>query len=265
MSESENHTDSRLRYGWLVVALLMGAASYFAQRAASGEAAREMSRQMARQGATSLALESAREATTLDPLSSRVWTWLGAVQRGNGDEIGSEDSFTRATMLNVQSATPWRAWANNRGANNTSSSASSTTELWNRAVQNAPRETVIRMERAQFLLRQNANDMTALADLETIVRSRDEPYGRYPALADFVNLDFARASLVLAQRAIQNGNRKRALELTTSSLQEIARARTKLEGQRALSQYSDNEDLQPPTDLDELQTQFEILKKKAQS
>ena len=265
LSQSESRGESRLRYGWLVVALLMGAASYFAQRVSGGEEAREMSKQMARGGAPSLALESAREATQMDPLSSRTWSWFGAVQRGNGDEAGSENSFARATNLNAQSAVPWRAWAYNRGANETSSTRSSTTELWNRAVQNAPRETAIRLERAQFLLKKNPNDATALADLETIARARDEPFGRYPALADFVNLDFARASLPLAQRALKSGNLQRAAELTMRSLAEISLARSKIDNQRALSQYNDNEDLQPPTDLNELETQFEILKQKAQS
>lgn len=265
LSQSESRSDSRLRYSWLVVALLMGAASYFAQRVASGENAREISKQMARQGAASLALDSAREATQIDPLSSRAWSWLGVVQRGIGDEFGSEDSFTRAAILNPQSTTPWRSWANNRGAGNITKSASSTVELWNLAVQNAPRETAIRLQRARFLLAKNVNDATAIADLQTIVRARDEPYGRYPALADFVNLDFARASLPLAQHELQKGNRQRVVELATRSLSEITLARTKIEGQRATSQYIDNEDLQPPTDLDELQTQFEILKKKAQS
>jgi tetratricopeptide (TPR) repeat protein len=234
----------------------MGASSYFAQRVAGGEEARDASWQAARNGSAGLALELATEATQLDPLSSRTWSWLGVVQRGNGDSASSEASFERATQLNPQSATPWRSWATNRGDDAASSTRLPTAELWNRTVNNAPRETETRLERARWLLSKDANDATAIADFETIVRERDEPYGRYPALTDLDNLDFARASLPLAQGALLRGDKEKAALLSRRALDDIAKARPKLARQKEMAETSDDTHLRPPTDLDELTAQF---------
>jgi hypothetical protein len=69
-SQAENEHSpelvrSALRFWWLAVVLLLGAASWLAQRAASGEDARIASDQFARTGAATMALQSAREATAV--------------------------------------------------------------------------------------------------------------------------------------------------------------------------------------------------------
>jgi hypothetical protein len=67
------------------------------------------------------------------------------------------------------------------------------------------------------------------------VRLRDAPYGRYPALADLVNLDCARASIPLARRALQSGNKAAARQLIDRSLIEVKTARDKEEYWRQIN------------------------------
>ena len=52
----------------------------------------------------------------------------------------------------------------------------------------------------------------------------DAPYGRYPALADQVNLDFARGVALLAPHLKRNGQAPRARKLSERALKDVARA-----------------------------------------
>jgi hypothetical protein len=90
---------------------------------------------------------------------------------------------------------------------------------------------------------------------------RDAPYGRYPALADLVNLDFARASILLARRALQGGNTTAARQLIDRSLNEVRAAREKEEYWRMINAASPGGgDINDTQDLDEIEAQLNALK-----
>ncbi|HVF85342.1 MAG TPA: O-antigen ligase family protein, partial [Abditibacteriaceae bacterium] len=194
---------SRLRWGWLVVVLVAGAFSWVAQRAASGEDARDESERAQRSGNATMALQNARDAIGFDPLSSRLWLRLAQAQLvqargGSGDFAGAENAFARATQLNPQNNVAWRLWAQARDEEPQSSTRTpSTAQLWDNAVRLAPRDSSSLLARARWRLKQNADDAPAWNDLEAVVRARDEPFGRYAAVGEYVNLDFARASVLL--------------------------------------------------------------------
>lgn len=262
---------SRLRWSWLTAVAIVGAASWLAQRASAGEDARALADEALRRGDANSALQQAQQAVESDPLSARQQQFLAQIHASLGDASGAETAFSRAAALDSQSSAPWRSWAVARAQNRISSArnAPSTAQLWQRAIENAPRETAIRLARAKWLLAQNPADKQAQRDLEIIVGERDAPYGKYPAIGDSVNLDFARAALMLAPFAAKNGDQTRAKTLLEIARTDLSRAQSKLAQQQKVVATGVDvpESLAPPADLDALQTQFtaqrEMLKKEA--
>lgn len=266
-------SGSRLRWGWLVVVLLASAFSWAAQRAASGEDSRNESEKAQRSGNVTLALQNAQDAVGFDPLSSRLWQRLAQAQvmqarAGNGDFAAAdfaaaESAFARAIQLNPQNNVAWRSWAEARDEEPQSSTRSpSTAELWDNAVRLAPRDSSSLLARAQWRLKRNANDDQAWNDLETLVRERDEPYGRYAAVGEYVNLDFARASVLLIPRILKQ-DAARAKTMLQNALSDVALAEGKVARQKeiAASNAGGEGNLGPPADLDELRRQLERLQK----
>ncbi len=257
---SEN--ASRLRWNWLLVVVVTGAFSYAAQRAANGEDAREVSSQAQRNGEVASALQSAQDATQTDALSSRIWTRLARAQMASGSFADAEISFARAAQLNPRNNVAWRSWAGARDEMRPSSTRWPLTEtLWDKAVACAPRDSSTLLARAKWRLAQGANDTKAIADLQKIVAERDAPYGRYAAIGDYVNLDFARASALLLPRMIKT-DKTRAKTLVENALQDVNLARGKVAAQRetAKANVDTEQNLGPPADLDELQKQLEKLR-----
>jgi len=265
-----HHSGSRLRWGWLVVVLLASAFSWAAQRAASGEDSRNESDTAQRSGNAILALQNAQDAVGFDPLSSRLWQRLAQAQvmqarAGNGDFAAAESVFARATQLNSQNNVAWRSWAEARDEEPQSSTRSpSTAELWDKAVRLAPRDSSSLLARAQWRLKRNANDDQAWNDVETLVRERDEPYGRYAAVGEYVNLDFARASVLLLPRLMKmKQDAARAKTMLQNALSDVALAEGKVARQKeiAASNAGGEGNLGPPADLSELRRQLESLQK----
>jgi len=100
-------------------------------------------------------------------------------------------------------------------------------------------------------------------DLEYIVRLRDEPYGRYPALDEetFVNLDFTRAALKLAERAATQGEEEKARGYFQQIETDLAQAR-KIEAQQKEMRAALGSDYEgpPPPDLAALEARLEVLR-----
>ncbi len=261
-SESTVENGSRLRWSWLVLVLLMGAFSYAAQRAANGEDVRVASREAQRKGDLPLASQLAQDATETDPLSSRAWIRWGMMKAVESE--GVEKAFARAAELNPQNNTTWRSWAEARSEMTASSTRTPATKaLWDNAVACAPRDSSLLLDRAKWRLTQNANDAQAWRDLNFVVRERDAPYGRYAAVGDYVNLDFARATVLLAPHLAKNGDRTRSKSSLENALADVKLAQSKVAQQEEVAKANlDSEaNFGPPRDLDELQSALQQLQK----
>jgi hypothetical protein len=135
--------------------------------------------------------------------------------------------------------------------------------LFDQAVALEPNETKSHMARARWLL--SHGDPQGWQDLEYIDRLASQPYGKYPALAEFVNLDFARAYVQLAERALRQHQKEKARALIERGLQDVARARANesLQRQMAVEMAGTGFNLGPARDLGELEVNLNDLKERA--
>ena len=254
-----------LRWPWLLTTLLFALASWWCQRVVSAADYANRSNAMWRSGSPTMSLQFMRDAVASNPLSARWQLQLGSLLEGSSAADAETDlAFRQATLLQPTQGQLWRRWAEYRAqrAANTSDKGPSTEEIFNRAVQLDPNSTSVRLARAHWLL--DKNDPRAWNDLQYIVQLRDAPYGRYPALADLVNLDFARASIPLARRALQNGDKATTQKLLERSLSEVKEAREKEEYWRQINAANPGAgDLADAEDLGELEAQLNDLRKQA--
>ncbi len=211
-------THHSLNYPWLA------AASFFAilvgahQRAVRGEDLSEQSRRLLAQGAPEMALEKAREATEADPLSARLWRNLGRVEQALGKK--ALDSFNMARLRQPTKASHEAAQAAELEKYGRRDDART---FYDRAVELDPNDPGIRLARAEFLMVYPESRDAAWRDYEHVAALYNAPYGKYPAVAEMVNLDFARAFLKLGERALSRKNKDEAGRLAERGLAVIAR------------------------------------------
>jgi hypothetical protein len=217
-SLSDSAPRSALQWPWLIVSLLCGLASAGAQRAVLAEDLRTESRESMSKQAAQAALEKATAATEADPLSARIWLNRAVIEEANrenprfGYVQAQRRQPTRAThLLNMAEAQAEKAIEFDVPAG----------VLFDQAVALEPNETKTRLARGQWLL--SHNDARGWQDLEYIARLADQPYGKYPATPDIVNLDFAQAYAKLAARAMKEGKRTEAARLVERGLYDVAR------------------------------------------
>jgi uncharacterized membrane protein len=248
-----------LRWPWLGLTLLVALTAWWMQRVVGGADYMNRANEMWSTGSPTMALQFARDAVSSDPLSARWHTQLGSILESTNAD--ADVAFQQATLLQPTNGPSWRRWAEYRAehATSTQRGGPSTETLFNRAVQLDPNSTSIRLARAQWL--QGQNDPRAWNDLQYIVQLRDAPYGRYRALANLVNLDFARASILLARRALQSGDKTAAQQLITRSLNEVKEARDEEEYWRQINAASGGAgEFGDARDLDDIEAQLNALK-----
>jgi O-antigen ligase len=254
---------SSLRWSWLAATLLFAIVSWGQQRAVLAEDLRRESRTLMAEGKPWMALQMARQAAATDPLSARMWLNLAAAQEYNGEgNTASSSSYERAIRVRPTSAQAWLQWAQSR-VRLERYSAPSPAPLFDRAVTLDPNDTSMRLARGQWLL--SHSNQRGWQDLEYIARLADAPYGKYPAVQESVNLDFARAYMKLAERALQTGDKAGALKLLERPAADVARARAYEERQRQLAESvaGSSVDIAPPENLDDLEAQLNSLKEQA--
>ncbi len=205
---------SRLDPLWIGATLLLALGGNLTQRAASGENARYQAEQFWKNGAPSVAIGKMREATDLDPTSARLWSKLGNLQNSSGAD-GSAALQTAAALLPTRAAN----WANLAESQTDPAAAE---KLYARAIEEAPLDTHLRLQRARFRL--GVKNSAGYADLEAILALKNRPYGRYEPVEQNVNLDFARATLLLAPELKRRGQSARLQSLVQSALADCARA-----------------------------------------
>ncbi len=206
-----------LNFGWIGATLLLAICGFGAQQAAQGQNDYEESQRLADLGSRAQALQLAQQAVDSAPGSSRFWSNLGALQNatgGNGDA-----ALQRAIELQPDRAANYLTLARVAQTNN----RPDLYEKWMAlALQRQPNSSYFLLSRAQFRLQHK--DGRGTDDLNALMRLWDAPYGRYPALADQVNLDFARGVALLAPRLKQTGQSARARQLVERALKDVARA-----------------------------------------
>ncbi len=254
----EENFASRLNPFWLGATLLLALGGYQTQKAAAGEDANQLADEFGSRGAPTVAAQRAEEATALDPTSARAWSNLGYWRERSGGD--GRAAFQTAIALQPTRAANWANLA--RASDRAGQSPAEVEKLYARAVENDPLGTRLRLERA--LWRLETKNGAAYDDLEFILALRNAPYGRYPALADWVNLDFARATVLLAPQLVKTGQKARAKRLVELAVGDGERARQRQAGNEAILRASGQAiDLDANADLEtvaaqlvELQTQL---------
>lgn len=215
---SPNAATSRLNPLWIGATLLLALGGNATQKAASGENAHLDAERFWKNGAPLVALQKAREAVGLDPGSARLWSAVGQLQAASG-QPGDAALQTAAQLQPTRAAN----WANLASVAAPSHPAEAE-RLYARALAQDPLNTHLRLERARFRL--ESKNSAGNADLEAILALKTRPYGRYEPVEQNVNLDFARATLLLAPELQRRGQAARLQTLVKSALADCARAQS---------------------------------------
>ena len=209
--------SGNLNFGWIGATLLLALAGFGAQQAAQGQNDYEESQRLIRLGSRAQALQAAQRAVDSAPGSSRFWSNLGAMQNATGAD--GEVALQRAIALQPDRAANYLTLADIARTRN----RPDLYEKWMAsALERQPKSSYFLLSRAQFRLEHK--DGRGYDDLEALMALWDAPYGRYPALADQVNLDFARGVALLAPHLKRNGQAPRARKLSERALKDVARA-----------------------------------------
>lgn len=245
--DSIEEPRGNLNLGWIGATLLLALAGFGTQQAALGQNAYDESQRLLNLGSRAQALEKADQAAAIAPGSSRLQSNLGYLRSANGQD-GSA-ALQRAIELQPDRSANYLTLARVAEANN----RPDLYEKWMaQALQREPLSSYFLLNRAKFRLQHK--DGRGTDDLEALMQLWDAPYGRYPALADQINLDFARGVALLAPHLKQTGQSARASQLAKRALQDVTLAKTLVARNRELSQavgsssaldlYEDADDLE---------------------
>jgi hypothetical protein len=126
------------------------------------------------------------------------------------------------------------------------------------AVQLDPNDTEIRFSRGKWKL--DHNDQSGWQDIEYIASLKDKPYGKYPATPEMVDLNYARAYAMLAERDAKAKKFDAAKKWIDNGLEVIAEGR-KYEPQRQDMEKATygSVDTSREQTMDELEAQFKRL------
>ncbi|RYG70507.1 hypothetical protein EON80_07835 [bacterium] len=248
-------SNARLNPFWLGTTLLLALAGNQTQKAASGEDARFVASDFLQKGAPSVAATRMGEATSNDPGSARLWS-----TRGRWQELSGEDGEISLQTAAALQPTVANNWANLARRATKSGTPRQTEEYYAKALENNPLDTSLLLERAQYRLQ--SKNSQGYDDLEKIIDLWTQPLGLYPPIEQNVNLDFARATSLLAPKFLQSRDKARLQGLVTHALADCSRAqsfaeqnaemRRQLGGELALDENADLGTL--VTELQQLQT-----------
>lgn len=249
-----------IQWPWIGASLLLAVAGLGMERAAGGEDANYNAHDLIMKRETIQSLAKAREATEADPLSARAWLNRARIEDSVGED--ATPAFARAASLQPSRAATWRAWAESSAQHGDATTAR---RYFDHAIAVDPNGTTTLLARANWLL--NRADAPAQAqgwqDLEHIAALARQPYGKFPATPELVNLDFARAYAKLAARDLQADHKDVARDLVTRGLEDVARAHRYEGFQRQLASIGVG-NITRNTDLNELETTLNQLKAQAQ-
>ena len=248
-------SGGNIRWGFMAMALVVAGAAWWMQRVVGAQdIVREDRARIAQnqrlEGGIDGALQRSAEAIAQNGGDALLHRHRAKLQEAANQDALSE--YQTAAQLRANSADGWRILAqylNRRGQTQKAA------ETFARAVALDPKNTALLWDFAQFQLAHG--DARGYDNLRRIVALREAPYGRYPALGDFINLDFARAALLLAPRETDAKRRAALLQMAQRDLK-AARAKQDYVVKFAASNYGLT-DLEAPQDLDELEQKARVL------
>ncbi|PQV64941.1 O-antigen ligase [Abditibacterium utsteinense] len=211
---------SRLNPWWLGATLLLALGGNQTQKAASGEDVRFRAVEFARNGAPTISSQKMKEAVAIDPTSARLWLTLGRLQAQGGDN--GRAALQTAAQLQPSNATNWTNLA--RLSERAGDAPAAIEKFYARALENDPLNTSILLEHAQFRLA--SKNRAGYDDLQKIIALRAQPYGLYAPVEQIVDLDFARATLLIAPEFKRKKQSAQLQSLLKIGLADCARARS---------------------------------------
>ena len=210
--------QGNLNLGWIGATLLLALAGFGAQQAAQGQDAYDESQRLLQLGSATQALQEAERAVEIAPGSSRLWSNLGYMRSAN--QLDGEAALQRAIALQPDRAANYLTLARMADAQN----RPDLYEKWmGEALKREPLSSYFLLSRAKWRLQHK--DGRGYDDLEALMRLWDAPYGRYPALGDLLNFDFARGVVLLAPHLKRNGETARARKLIERALKDVEAAK----------------------------------------
>ena len=210
--------QGNLNLGWIGATLLLALAGFGAQQAAQGQDAYDESQRLLQLGSATQALQEAERAVEIAPGSSRLWSNLGYMRSAN--RLDGDAALQRAIALQPDRAANYLTLARMADAQN----RPDLYEKWmGQALKREPLSSYFLLSRAKWRLQHK--DGRGYDDLEALMRLWDAPYGRYPALGDLLNFDFARGVVLLAPHLKRNGETARARKLIERALKDVEAAK----------------------------------------
>lgn len=199
--EAASIAASQVNWRWLLATLPLALGSWISQQAQTGEDSRTDSRELMSKGLSSSALEKASEARDSDRFSARLLDNFAQAQNAASRQISSSrDDWMYQKIIEIQ---PTRAlnylnYAHYLMQKDPLTDAA--LQQLDKAIKFDPNDTEIRLTRGKWKLENK--DASGWKDIEYVASLKDKPYGKYPATPEMVDLNFARAYAMLAERDI---------------------------------------------------------------
>jgi hypothetical protein len=253
---------SSINWFWLLAALPIALGSWITQRAQTGEDLRAESRELMMRGDVSTAIEKANSARYADPLNARLRdnnTQIDTAAQGR--VLVDDDYWLYQSITKLQ---PTRALNYLNYAEHMIQQGKSSREilpLFDKAIYFDPNDTEIRFARGKWKL--DHHDQTGWKDIEYIAALKDKPYGKYPATPEMVDLNYARAYAMLAERDFKNKSFAATNKWITRGLEVIAEGRKYEPQRREMEQATQGAiDSSRGQTMDELENEFKGLQEK---
>jgi O-antigen ligase len=247
---------SNFNWFWLSAALPLALGSWLYQRAQSGEDLRSESRELMARGLSNTAIEKARAATQADSFSARLLYNEIQTCEASGQDVALQYELLlrlqRMRALNYLYYAEYLA-RKNRGENRVA-------QLYKQAIALDRNDTEIRLSCGKWKLKHQ--DQGGWFQIESIAELGGLPYGKYPATPEMVDLNYARAYAMLAERDAAK-NKAAAKNWIERGLSEIAEARKYEPQRREMEQATQGAvDESRVQTMDELEAQFKSLQEK---
>jgi O-antigen ligase len=249
--------QSSINWFWLLAALPIALGSWVAQRAQTGEDLRAESRELIARGAVLTAVEKAHAALSADPISSRLmYDYAQALETARQDAVGQ---YTVVAYAQRTRALNWLSLAEYSARHH--QQVKLIPQFYEMAITLDPNDTEIRLARGKWKL--DHNDLSGWQDIEYIASLKDKPYGKYPATPEMVDLNFARAYAMLAERDFKSKKFAETKKWITRGLEVIAEGRKWEPQRRDMEQATQGAiDYSREQTMDELEAQLKALQEK---
>jgi O-antigen ligase len=241
-----------LNFFWLTATLILALGGYGTQIVARSEDAMRESEALMKENQPRTSIDIVQAELTSDAGSARLWSSWGRLQEAL--QFGEpEDALKKAIELQPNRASNYLNLA--RFKSRQGENPNEIEALYETAYKRDPLNTSLLLEWAKWQL--DTKSGKGYENLRKILKLWDEPYGKYPAIPEWVNLDFTRAT-ALAWPQLSSQEKSRYKE---RSMADIATARLYEERNRQiLAEINSSVSLNENADLDEMENQLKTLR-----